>query len=188
MPAPEHTESLSARPSRSFHAKRRCGWGRIQPAYAAALWGALFAIPHILWAVGWFDSGLRFSLGLKPGAHEEEMINDPAFTAYGLWGVAALCLLASIIALSTIQPWGKRLPRWVPAVGTWGVCVVLAIRGLVFPGILGSLAIELNIIALGPNSDPVWNRWNVVLWSPWFLLGATLFARTAIANTRFGSR
>ncbi len=131
----------------------------------------------MLWGMGWFGDSLRFSLGLKPRAHEERVINDPAFTLSGLWGVAALCLLASVIALATVRPWGHRLPRWMPIVGAWGVCAVLAIRGLMFPGILGGFAIEFGIIDLAETSDPTWNRWNIVLWSPWFLLGALLFGR-----------
>src|SRR5690606_31827066 len=91
----------------------------------AAVWGMIFAIPHILWGMGWFRESLRFSLSLQPGPREERLIDSPAFVAAGLWGVAGLSLIATLIALAAFQPWGRRLPRWVPVVGAWGVCLVL---------------------------------------------------------------
>lgn len=150
-----------------------------RPSMLAALWGIVFAIPHIVWGLGWWQEALRFSLGLRVGPEEERVINDPGFILSSLWGVAALSLAACGIALSTVQPWGRRLPQWMPVAGAWGVALVLAIRGLVFPGILGGLAIEADLIPLGDDSDPAWNRWNIVLWSPWFLLGSVLFVGAA---------
>lgn len=150
------------------------------PARAAAVWGVLFAIPHILWGFGLFEDSVRFSLGTKPGATEDRLIASSAFIALGLWGVAILCLLASAIALATIRPWSRRLPHWLPIAGAWGVAMILAIRGLVFPGLLGSALYELGVRRFSGNADPDWMRWNLVLWSPWFLLGAMLFALTAV--------
>lgn len=154
------------------------------PALAAAAWGLLFAVPHMLWGFGLFEDALRFSLGTKPGAAEDRLIGSPWFSAFGLWGVAVLCLLASAIALSTIQSWGERLPHWLPIAGAWAVAVILAIRGLVFPGLLGSAFHELGDRRFSGDTDPDWMRWNLVLWSPWFLLGAMLFAFAATQRQR----
>lgn len=154
------------------------------PARAAAAWGALFAIPHMLWGFGLFEDALRFSLGAKPGAAEDRLVASPRFIALGLWGVATLCLLASAIALSTIQSWGRRLPLWLPSAGAWGVATILAIRGLVLSGLLGSALHELGVRRFSGDTDPGWIRWNLLLWSPWFLLGATLFAFAAVQRQR----
>jgi hypothetical protein len=144
----------------------------------AALWGIVFAIPHLLWGLGWFGDALRFSLGVEPGPEEERVIGDAMFRLTGLWGVAALCLLASAIALMTVHPVGG-LPRWIPVAGCWAACAILAARALVFPVFVGSIAIELGLLDLPAGSDPAWHRWNLVLWSPWFLIGAVLFGWAA---------
>lgn len=145
----------------------------------AAVWGVVFAVPHLLWGIGLFGESLRFSLAAEAGADEERLIDSTWFQALGLWGVGALCLLSAVIALFTLPRWLGRVPRWMPVSGAAGVAVVLGIRGLVLPGLVGSLAIELGAIEVPAGSDPSWFRWNVVLWSPWFLIGAMLFSRAA---------
>jgi hypothetical protein len=157
-------------------------------AYAAALWGIVFAAPHFLWALGYLRPALRFSLGTPPGPQEEALIDDVRFRAAGLWGVAALCLAASGAALATVRPWGRRLPRWLPVTGAAGVSAILGARGLVLPGIVGSL--HHHLMANGSPSgaiDPDWMRWNLILWSPWFLTGAVLFGHCALGSHRAGA-
>lgn len=154
-------------------------WGRL-----AAMWAVAFAIPHILWGLGWFETSLRFSLGLAPAAREACTIREPAFIATGLWGVAGLLVMAALIALATSERWGRMLPRWMVLTGVWGVCLVLSIRGLFLPGVAGAIAIEAGLISTPEGIDPSWIRWNIVLWSPWFLAGAALFANAARAFAR----
>lgn len=157
---------------------------RTWPALLACAWGVVFAIPHGLWGLGLLDESLRFSLAAEAGADEERLIDSARFQAFGLWGVGALCLLSAVIAVFTLPPWLERVPRWMPVVGALGVALVLGIRGLVAPGLFGSLAIELGVIAVPAGSDPAWFRWNLVLWSPWFLIGAVLFGRAALVAWR----
>lgn len=156
------------------------GWWRIRPgavAYVAAGWAFLFAAPHLYWGAGG-RFGLRWSLAVR-GQKEEELIRDPGFIASGLWGVAALCLLAGLIALATVQPWGRRIPRRVRLVGAWGVCVVLALRAFLYPGFLFSGLRVLGIVGISEQADPMWFRWDLVLWSPWFLVGSIVFGAAA---------
>lgn len=146
----------------------RAGYG-----YAAAAWAFLFALPHLYWGLGG-RAGLRFSLALK-GAAEDELIRDPWFVATGLWGVAALCTLAGVIGLATVRPWGCRLPRWLLLTASGAVCAVLLLRALFYPGFVFSGLRVFGAIGVSEDADPDWFRWDLVLWSPWFLVGSVLF-------------
>lgn len=153
-------------------------------AIASAVWCVAFALPHMLWGLGLFQQSLRWSLGVLPKAEEERMIHSAGFAATGLWGVAALLIIAACIALSTVQSWGQRFPRWMRIVGPAGVALILTVRGLLMPGLILGIAYEFDWITIPDSIDPVWNRWSIVLWSPWFLVGAGLFACTARTSFR----
>jgi hypothetical protein len=66
-------------------------------AYAAALWAAVFAVFHVIWAAGWYP--------LLNAAHARIAFARPWFWAYDLV-VAALCLIAVPVALAPVMsPW-----------------------------------------------------------------------------------
>src|SRR4030095_258148 len=71
-------------------------------AYAAALWAAVFAVFHIIWAAGWY-----------PLLDAEQM--RVAFATPWKWRfdvlVAAMCLIAVPVALAPVVAWGQRLPQ-----------------------------------------------------------------------------
>ncbi len=149
----------------------------VRMAYLAAGWALIFGLLHLYWASGG-ETGLRFSLALK-GQAETDLIHDPAFRLQGLWGVVVLCWLASAIALSTVRPWGERLPTRLRLIGAWGVTVVLLLRAFFYSGFVFSTLRLFGIVAIGADADRTWYRWDLILWSPWFVLGAFLFGRTA---------
>ncbi len=158
------------------------GGGVGRAGYAAAGWAFLFAVPHVFWAIGG-RAGLRWSLALR-GPDEEALIRDPAFVAQGLWGVAGLCVVAGLIGLATVRPWGARVPRRLLRAATWGVCAVLLLRALFYPGFLFSGLKALGLVGHSARADPGWTTWDLLLWSPWFLLGAVLFGAAARSAPR----
>ena len=125
-------------------------------AYGAALWAAVFAIFHIVWAAGWYP--------LLDAEQARLMFATPWKWAYDVV-VAGMCVIAVPVALAPVMSWGQRSPRRliyaVALIGT--VLVVLrAVASLIQAGYLLSSG-RFQLTALG-------------VWEPWFYLGAILFS------------
>ena len=125
-------------------------------AYAAALWAAVFAAFHIIWAAGWY-----------PFLDAEQ--SRIAFATPWKWTfdvvVAAMCVIAVPVALAPVVPWGQRIPRRL--IYTLA-CVGSAL--LVFRS-AASLAQATYLVATGRFSFA-----DMGVWEPWFYLGAILFS------------
>jgi len=126
--------------------------------YAAAAWAAVFAAFHVIWAGGWYI-----------GLHEEtarRAFANPAFLAYDVV-VAGMLVIAVVVALALVQPWGRRVPRrplgWLAAAGT-GLLVLRSVASLVQTAYLLVVG-RFSLRAMG-------------IWEPWFYLGAILFSLT----------
>ena len=149
--------------------------------YAACAWALQFATPHLYWAVGG-RVGLGFALAWR-GDDEEALIRDPWFIAFGLWGVAAASILAASVALALVRPWGRMFPRRALLTAAWGVCTVMVLRALVYPGFIFSGLRVLGVLRSSASADPAWVRWDLLLFSPWFAVGGLLFG---LAAWRYG--
>ena len=144
------------------------------PGWRAFAFGCL----HLVWALGFNETGFRRSLALR-GQAETDLIHDPSFPLEGLWGVVALCWLAALIALATVGSWAKRIPRRLRLIGVWSVTVVLVLRAFFYTGFVFSGLRVAGVLLVSARADPNWYRWDLVLWSPWFLPGAALFGLSA---------
>jgi len=125
----------------------------VWPAYAAAIWAAVFAVFHVVWAAGWY-----------PLLNAEQA--RIAFAVPWKWTfdvvVAAMCIIAVPVALAPVTPIGRYVPRalvWVLA------CIGTAL--LVFRA-TASLAQAAYLLATDRLSG-------FSVWEPWFYLGAVLF-------------
>lgn len=137
--------------------------------YAACLWGLLFAALSFYWAAGG-----RAGLGtLSKGVREPALDRDAAFVAV-IWATGALKVLAALLGLALVQPWGTRLPRRALLAAGWGTGMLLTLYGAV--GIVNALLAELGVIA---SSDPATVRWYLFVWEPIWLLGGLLFLAAA---------
>lgn len=123
--------------------------------YAAALWALIFAVLHLMWAAGW-HIGLDRELARK--AFEQRW-----FLIYDLV-VAALCVVAVLVALALVRPWGMRLPRVLVGGLAWCGSAVLMLRG-------GAGAAQTLYVAATGRSILVLSQ----LWELWFCVGAVLF-------------
>ena len=155
-------------------------------AYGACAWALIFALPHLYWALGG-RTGLRFSLALH-GSREEAVIRDPWFVATGLWGVAGLCILGAVVALAAVRPSGRVIPRWILLAVAWSACAITVVRALLWPGFIRSTLYVTGTVSLPADIDPSWIRWDLALWSPWFLVGGILFGVLARTLTRRAPR
>jgi hypothetical protein len=126
------------------------------PAYAAALWALIFAVFHVIWATGWY-------VGLDPEAARIAFAKTPFFI-YDLV-VAACCAIAVPVALALAMSWGRRLPRRLVGILTWGGTGLLVLR---------SVASVLQSAYLIATGQFIVERRG--LWELWFYLGAILFS------------
>lgn len=127
--------------------------------YAAALWALIFAVLHIVWAAGWYI-GLEQEPARKAFARTWFMVYDLV--------VAGICALAVPVALALVQPWGRRLPRWLVGLFAWTGTTLLVLRG-------GATVVQTVYRVAFGRFVPEW----MMLWDLWFCLGAVLFALSA---------
>jgi hypothetical protein len=123
-------------------------------AYAAALWAAVFAVFHIIWAAGWYpllDEGARLAFA-TPWKWTFDVV------------VAAMCVIAVPVALAPVMSWGRRAPRrliyTVACIGTTLLLLRLA----------GALVQTGYLLAAGRFRFAI-----VGIWDWWFLVGTILF-------------
>jgi uncharacterized protein DUF3995 len=144
----------------------RVGWA----AYAACGWAFLFAAPSFYWAAG----GMVGTGTLGPGI--AAMARDPWFVAV-VWATGVAKVLAGLLALAFVRPWGRRIPRWALLAGAWGGGALLVLHGADFV-VQGALALGGFVDV--PASVPLAAiRWSTFFWGPWFLLGGLLFCAAA---------
>src|SRR5882724_6526789 len=89
-------------------------------AYAAALWALIFAFFHTVWAAGWY-------VGLWPKEFWRQSFQQTRFLVSDIV-VAGICLLAVAVELALVQPWGRRVPRWLLGFLAWCGTGLLVLR------------------------------------------------------------
>jgi hypothetical protein len=88
-----------------------------------------------------------------------------------------LKVLAGLVALALVRPWGRVVPRRLLLVAAWGPAAIFclyAAANFVDHGLMESGARSIPD-ALGADAL----RWHLLLWDPWWLLGGILFAAAA---------
>ena len=144
---------------------------------AAALAAFLFAAVNLYWAVGG-TAGLD-TLG---GTIEERArAGDRAILAAN-WAAVVLKVLGGVLALALIQPWGRRVPRWLLLATAWTGAAVLILYGTFQTSAVALVA--LDVIQVPEAIEPTALRWRLLLWEPWFLLWGLLLAAAALHHTR----
>ncbi|MGH3095250.1 MAG: DUF3995 domain-containing protein [Streptosporangiales bacterium] len=144
-------------------------------AYAAAVWAICFAAPHVYWT---FDfTGIRTSLA-GPAVENGSLTLHLACLA-----IAAFLLCAAVTALATLYPWPRRWVR--PArkvlVGlcTFGAVLLTARTVAIWLEFSWHLTDPAGVPAGGRDTYLYLGRWFLLLWGPWFGLGAVLWSRLA---------
>jgi hypothetical protein len=136
-------------------------------AYAAALWAAVFAAFHIIWAAGWYP--------LLDAEQARIAFATPWKWAYDVV-VAAMCVIAVPVALAPVMSWGRHVPRrltyTLACVGS-ALLVLRSAASLVQAGYLVATA-RFRFAAMG-------------IGEPWFYLGAILFTLSTWRSRHVGS-
>jgi hypothetical protein len=119
------------------------------------------------------------------------LTRDPIYMGI-TWAVVIMCVIASLLALAPIQPWSRRLPRWILLTPLWIACGLFLLRGI------GTIVQTILLIGGGMPFDPLsswpdpqaWARYMLIdaaIYSPWFTLGAIAFGATAWFARRQGA-
>lgn len=147
-------------------------------AYAAAAWAFVFAAMSFYWAAG----GLFGVETLGEGMRELALARDPEIIGI-TWITGVLKVGAGLVALSLVQSWGRRIPRWIRRAATWGA-------GLLFIFYAVANLIQHGSMAAGISSIPdllgsmTAVRWHLLFWDPFWLLGGILFVTSAVQFNR----
>lgn len=107
------------------------------------------------------------------------------FVTVGLWGVAAVLLLGAGVALAPTRPYSATVGRQqVTEIAGWLVVPLLAIRAL--PTLAQDIFTEAGVLPSPAHSTNGWAviHWRLALWTPWFVLGAVLFALAVVGYHR----
>ncbi len=140
--------------------------GRRWPAYAAAAWAFVFAAMSFSWALGG-----RLSIGTQAVSIQEQ-VDDPDFVAV-LWATGVLKVVAGVVGLALVRPFGRRVPRRALLVLAGGTAVLLLLYGGL--GWLQALLWETGVQDIPTSVGPTAARWKLVFWDPFWLLGGVLF-------------
>jgi len=124
-------------------------------AYAAALWAAVFAVFHIIWAAGWYllldAEGARIAFA-TPWKWTFDVV------------VAVMCLIAVPVALAPVMSWGRGAPRRLIYTVAWIGTTLLLLR------LAGALVQTGYLFAAGRFRFAI-----IGIWDWWFLVGTILF-------------
>jgi hypothetical protein len=144
---------------------------RASPAWAghaACAWAVIFALMSLYWAAGGMVGSETLGVELDRLAHER----DASFVGE-LWAAFVLKMMAAVLALALVEPWGRRLPRRLLQLLGWatGAGITLyAVANFVQHALMATGAISTPE-ALGTNAVP----WHLALWDPFWLVGGLLF-------------
>ena len=145
--------------------------------YAACTWAFVFAAVSFYWAAG----GTAGADTIGDTITKPALARDPTFVAI-LWATGALKVLAGLLALALVRPWGRLTPRWMLLTAAWGTGALLVLYGGANLAVRGLMAVGLLSTPESMHSTAA--QWHLLLWDPWWLFGGILFVAAAWYYTR----
>jgi hypothetical protein len=137
--------------------------------YAAAIWAFLFAAMSFYWALGG-----RIGLDtIGDAITRPALAGDPTILAI-VWITGALKVVAGVVALALVRPWGRTIPRWTPLLAGWGASALFLVYGAA--NLVQDTLIVAGAIATPAGLGATAARWHLFFWDPWWLLGGVFFA------------
>ncbi|MEU4640238.1 DUF3995 domain-containing protein [Micromonospora sp. NPDC023814] len=146
----------------------RARWG----AYGAAACAAAYGSMKLAQALG--ANALADKDPLPPEMRERLLARDPLFVA-SHWALATAAVVGVVVALATLRPWRAALPRRLLLAIAWTLGVFMIARSI---GVLGFGFVGDTLLLAGVRPPPAGHavlarelaRWDLLLWSPFFLL------------------
>ncbi|MET8910930.1 DUF3995 domain-containing protein [Micromonospora sp. NPDC004551] len=153
--------------------------------YLAAAGAAAYGSMKLAQALG--ANALADRDPLPPELRERLLARDPFFVA-SHWVLAGGAVVGVLVALATVRPWGATVPRRLLLAVAWALGGFMIARAV---GVLGFGFVGDALLLTGVRPPPVEHaalartlaRWDLLLWSPFFLIWGTSWA---IAARRLG--
>ncbi len=138
-------------------------------AYGAAACAAAYGTMKLAQALG--ANALADKDPLPPPLRDRLLARDPLFVA-SHWILAAAAAVGVLVALATVRPWGAAVPRRLLAAIAWtlGIAMIARSLGAVGFGFVGDTLVLTGVRSLPPGLAHTLARWDLLLWSPFFLL------------------
>jgi hypothetical protein len=163
--------------------------GRVA-AYGAAACAAAYGSMKLAQALG--AKALADKDPLPPELRERLLARDPLFVA-SHWVLAAAAVMGVVVALAVVRPWGAAVPRRLLLVIAWVLGTFMLARAV---GVLGFGFAGDALLLTGIHPPPVGHaalvrdlaRWDLLLWSPFFLTWGVCWTATGWRLARAGSR
>ncbi|MEU6033869.1 DUF3995 domain-containing protein [Actinomadura sp. NPDC047616] len=141
-------------------------------AYGAAACAAAYGSMKLAQALG--AEALADKDPLPPHLRERLLARDPLFVA-SHWILAAAAVVGVIVALATVRPWGAAVPRRPLLTIAWTLGIFMIVRSI---GGVGFGFVGDGLLLSGLRTAPAEHaalarelaRWDLLLWSPFFLL------------------
>lgn len=154
----------------------RAGWA--WTGYAAFVVGLLYALVSAYWAMGgvaWLDT-------LGGSLEDAARARDPLLITV-VWVTAAIKLVAAVLGLALVRPWGRLVPRWMLLTTCWTATAVLVLYGGYL--VVGQLLVVLDLLQVEISDEKAFYG-HLLVWDPWFLVWGLLLGAATWAATRPG--
>ena len=146
--------------------------------YGAAVCAAAYGTMKLAQALG--ANALADRDPLPPELRARLLSRDPLFVA-SHWILAGAAAIGVLVALATVRPWGTRVPRKLLAVIAWtlGAFMIARSLGALGFGFVGDTLVLTGIRPLPPGLAHTLTWWDLLLWSPFFLLWGVCWTMAA---------
>ncbi|WP_367127687.1 DUF3995 domain-containing protein [Saccharothrix sp. HUAS TT1] len=148
--------------------------------WAVFVVGSLYAAVSAYWAIGG-TAGLDTLGGTLA---ELARARDPRLIAV-VWVTVVLKLVGALLGPALVEPWGRRVPRWMLLTASWTATVVLVLYGGVLT--VAQALIALGVLPRAGSYDALAFYWHLFVWDPWFLLWGLLLGVATLRFTRRGA-
>ncbi|MFD7155546.1 DUF3995 domain-containing protein [Kribbella sp. NPDC059898] len=147
-------------------------------AYGAAACCAAYGSMKLAQALG--ATALADKDPLPPELRERLLARDPVFVA-SHWILACAAVVGVVVALSTVRRWGSVAPRPLQLLITWPLGIVMIARavGMVGFGFVGDVSVLTGARPVSALETEL-ARWDLFLWSPFFLIWGICWTTTAV--------
>ena len=118
-------------------------------------------------------------LGVNAAGVEAQFARDPWPYAIAMCGIGDLFLAFGLLALALVRPSGWVVPRRAALAAAWVVAAGLVLYAAT--GVVDVLRL-IGVMGSPVERSVLWG--NLLVWNPWWLLGAALFFAAAWYNRR----
>ncbi len=136
--------------------------------WAGCAWAIAYVPIHGFWAL----TGNTWPIGELPQSVEASWRQTN-------WAACLVIAGAAVVCLALVQPWGRRLPR--------GLLLGVAWLGAGF-ALLHSIAqwaqILMKVTKVSDGTVTTFDRWDLVVFEPWFMVMGCLLALSAVQYAR----